>query len=277
MTDDLDPLRDASDAVLLQASAYVDGVLTAVERATAEGSPQVMALVAQMTTARTALASASVAVDSRHRDGAIAAALALHRSHPVDADARMRTGGGRVLELRRSRRWLGSLAAAALVAVVGIGVASLVASDGDEPATSDSFSIEAASASTQLADTGATSDGDQRSGGVDEINAPASIADDATAQPGGGDPSGALPAALPTPDLATESDLRDFVRARAAGSPGSVATSAAADSGVCGYDGADVIGSATYLGGPSLVVVDGDEVVALDPETCVEQLRAHAP
>jgi len=109
------------------ASAYLDGNLTGVERATVEASPELLALVASMRHAATMIAvvpSPSAAI----RDAGIAAALAefdvLGTSNPLSTGNPL--AAGQVVSLASRRRWptkvLTAAAAVVLIGVVGISV-----------------------------------------------------------------------------------------------------------------------------------------------------------
>lgn len=104
---DLDPIHEL-------ASAYLDGELSADERARAEASAEVQAAVASLAALRTALADVTPAKDSA-REAALAAAFAEFDS-PTDAP---------VVPIRSRRRWstrvMTAAAAVVLVGIVGVG------------------------------------------------------------------------------------------------------------------------------------------------------------
>lgn len=170
------------------ASAYLDGELTADERALVEASPDLMRLVEAMRSVRTALRH--VPVEQLHRSGAVQAALAEYDrrvgptgspvapASPVSLDQRRR--------LRLQSRVLAAAAAVLLVGVVGVsvlgndeqsvdtsGAASRTAAPtaGDMAVTADSF---APGQSTPTAET--ASEAGLITSTIGAINQPASAA-----------------------------------------------------------------------------------------------------
>ena len=108
------------------ASAYLDGDLTADERALVEASPDLMTTVETMRSVRVALRH--VPVEDHHRSGAVQAALVEfdRRLGPTGSPVEQRTPVS--LEQRRRQRFqtrvLAAAAAALLVGVVGVNVLS---------------------------------------------------------------------------------------------------------------------------------------------------------
>jgi hypothetical protein len=139
MTDRIEtPPGEPSDEVLELASRYVDGDLTADERALAEADPEVMAWAARFGPVRAALHE-PVAVDDAGREAALAAALtAFDELGPSEATrpVSITTAAGTVssprvddLAAARARRngrlakWLGAAAAIVAVGVAGVTIA----------------------------------------------------------------------------------------------------------------------------------------------------------
>ncbi len=298
MSDGLDPLHADVDPDVLQASAYVDGDLAADERARVEASASIMERVTQIRAARAALASPSP-IDPARREQAIAAAIAAFGgTRPADADADADAADppvAPVVEPRRRTRWLPALAAAAVATLVGVGVVRMTSGSGDDTASdaaipeatsSAAGSIEAATemqqgdgdpvpAAAGAEDSSVMAD-EQRTSEALDINGPGEVGSDGTASPAQPGDASATTSAAP-PELVTEADLQDFARARQAQPPAGSPTGSLATAGPCGYAPSDVLGDATHRGAPSVVVVDGDDVIAVDPVTCAEQLRADAP
>ncbi|MFT3852045.1 MAG: hypothetical protein QM733_04815 [Ilumatobacteraceae bacterium] len=122
------------DADWALASAYVDGDVDANERATVEGDPHLLDLVARLGGVRTALAAPFLVAETV-RTAAIAAALDRAQSDIQTRLVAGDAGDATVLSLsahgRRTRRWLGRAAAAAVVAVlVGVAVTDRSSDEG---------------------------------------------------------------------------------------------------------------------------------------------------
>jgi hypothetical protein len=139
MTDRIEtPPGEPSDEILELASRYVDGDLTADERARAEADPEVMEWVARFGPVRAALHE-PVAVDDAGREAALAAALtAFDALGPSEArrPVSITTAAGTVsaprvgdLAAARARRngrlakWLGAAAAVVAIGIAGITIA----------------------------------------------------------------------------------------------------------------------------------------------------------
>ena len=262
--------HSTSDEHLLLASAYVDGELTADERARAEADPVVMSMVEELRGVRRQLAVASPPDDPR-RDAAIVAALAA--ALPIPSIA-----------ARRRARWMAPVAAAAaaLVLVVGGIVVLRAGDDGedqaslevagraqleDDDAATGAASAPPAVAPRELATAGTAAEGESADEEAESTEAPVapSPAQDQAA-------AGTIAAASAIV-LVTEDDLRAFVAPPAAGE--SSATSEAR----CRPDD-------RFLGVAQVQVVDGTvdvevyevadpaERVAVDRQTCDVVLRA---
>lgn len=160
MTDDAhDP--SAPDPHESALSALVDGVATADERALVEGSPELTAELAGLHAQRAALRD--VPVPAAAREAAIAAALAVFDELHAPAAASADVAGARVFALQRRRRQYRVLmgAAAAIVAVVGVGALAIGGSGSDDSSTAI------------VADEAARAPESAKTAGADELSAPA--------------------------------------------------------------------------------------------------------
>jgi negative regulator of sigma E activity len=259
-----------------QASAYLDGELDTVERAAASADPDTMALVDSFTRVRDGLGSIEP-VSEDIRFAAIAAALAEYdalRSVHVTAPA---TAMAAVTMLRprwlRAYRVLGAVAAAAVIAVIGI--AALNSSG------SDSKSMSAATSPAAQNDTAGEA---QRTESAAGSVAPAGAALPAAAAPS--TTVGATQKALAlVPAVDNSADLAQYAATLAAAADASVA---AATSG--GYASAStpavpapetpspsclastdaLLGPITVLGSPAFAVRDMSSgvVKAIDAGDC---------
>jgi hypothetical protein len=132
-----------SDDPLLQASAYLDGELSADERARAEAEPAVTAMIAQLRSIRDLVREVEPLDDTR-RDRLVAAAL--DAAGPATAEGR-RSSVVPMPSRPTAGRWLG--VAAAVVAVAGLGVVAVASLDGgrdDDSTASDAAATVAAPA-----------------------------------------------------------------------------------------------------------------------------------
>ncbi|MBI4883318.1 MAG: zf-HC2 domain-containing protein [Actinobacteria bacterium] len=132
------------DLALELASAYLDGEVTATERAEVEGSAELLGRVASLRAARSVLAAIPVVTEDV-RENAIVAALAEFGASSVERN-------GSVVTLADRRRWpKTALSAAAAVLLVGIvGVTVLQSTDEEKSAdTAATSEPKLADASTQ--------------------------------------------------------------------------------------------------------------------------------
>ena len=190
-------MTDTPDTSRLLASAALDNEVTADERAQVDASESLTAEVATYRALRRDLAEVDVPSDVR--EAGIAAALAafdammldvnLIDAHPTDEETRSNVVS---MQARRRRqfRWLGGVAAAAIVAVLGIVVVNANSSNGKnlsstaEPAprvTSASPNETSSDQSGKQPD--ATSAADSANGGAQSN--PAAIPGNGTAEAGG--------------------------------------------------------------------------------------------
>ncbi len=146
------------------ASAYVDGLASAPERAQVEASPELMAVVAEFRAQRAALAAVPP-VDDGIRTAAFAAALAefdalaaAPAATPPQVAALAATGAAappapppNVVPLHRQRRWsrgLGVAAAVALIGLVGVAVSNLSTGGSSQDSSSAGTEMSAGDANT---------------------------------------------------------------------------------------------------------------------------------
>ena len=138
------------------ASAYLDGDVTAAERARVESSPELQSLVATFGRLRGVLADAPV-VAAGTREAAFLAAFA--QLDDVAADSSPLTGGVRasVTQLDSRRRWprVALSAAAGLLLVGVVGVAVLDGRGGDDSQSSSATEAAAADMQTDMQTGGA--------------------------------------------------------------------------------------------------------------------------
>lgn len=137
------------------ASAYVDGLATAPERAQVEASPELMALVQSFRAQRAALADVPTASDAV-REASFAAALAAFDALPSTTSPQVAAVAAtapvapptNVVSIDRHRRWnrvLGAAAAVAFLGLAGVAVANLStgSSDGDSASMATNVAQEA--------------------------------------------------------------------------------------------------------------------------------------
>ncbi|MCE9621079.1 MAG: hypothetical protein K8R99_01905 [Actinomycetia bacterium] len=155
------------------ASAYLDGDVTAAERARVDGSPELLALVASMRHAVSLIAAVTPPPDAG-REAALAAAL---------AEFDTRTNGNlnstsNVISLDSHRRWPAAvLTAAAAVVLVGVVGISVLRDTSDHK--SESAALATDDEATKRSDTGVADGavaGAQPTGGADEVILQSSVA-----------------------------------------------------------------------------------------------------
>lgn len=265
-----------TDDLMLLASSYLDGDLTAEGRARVEADPEALAAVERLRVAATAVADVDVP-DPARREQAIGAALRVfdelhHRTVVTSAPIPRRSMGGRLAPAR----WLPVAAAVLAIGVLGtVAISSLTGRGSDDGGFSDIASVEVddgsaerlESADSALAEPDGAPEmyaGDPDSNDTDSNDATgsASVADDAH------DGRAGVPAA--DLDMRTPDDLADAARQLLA--VGTVPDSAPLVDGApapCS-DVARVIGAGTYLDQPVLIAVDDPvtRVFALEPVTC---------
>lgn len=290
-----------NDDQLLLANAYVDGAVTAEERARAEGDAVVMAEVERLRSVRDALRAVDPPDDAR-REQAIAAALASFTQPRVTAPAASPSGlpvpGDRAalafpapapaanglpgtvappvsLAGRRRRRWLEfGAAAAAAIAVVGGGVALTRGgpdNSGDDAATA-SEDRTAEAAPSQAAD---ANDAVAATEHADGAAPPAPDTDDPElnmVEPAD------LARLTDTDDLAAFVDSAPMKGAETASATDASGTSRAA-APTC--TGGDYVGTAVYVVSNVDVTVevfiDGGDAVARNATTCTDVARIPLP
>lgn len=294
------------------ASAYLDGDVSADERAQVDRDPELLAEVERLRAVRVLLGEPEeprISIREVHLAAALDAWDRLPdaersgdkrdptpaglRGADVAAGAAIRSTSGRRNPQRRQAWWL-TAAAAALVVVAGGAVArvALTGSDTDDAASSASAETESADAADTASDAAA-----EEIEGIEELEEPAALGvDEELDESARLDTSGDGPP--PPPDqeavqqLRTPQDLADFA-APAAAAPVAAdvpaATSAPVEEATApqadGIElplclGADIIvGPAFY--GDTLVVVAIDEgrnlALAYDGDTCTEIARAELP
>ena len=273
---------DLHDDDLLLASAYLDGELTAEERARAESDPAVMELVTGMGDVRARLAlDPDEQADVERREAGIAAALAAAGPSTVVAPP------APLAAARRRARWGVPLAAAAALVVVVGGVVALRAGDGsgdDEAGRAldeEVFSVDdedAARAPAPAAGQTAVTE--------PETPAEAEVAEDAESteatEAASAEATVAAADLLAGPLLETAADLRDFAAAAATatGTIPAAAEESAGDaaSAPCRTDA--LLGVATASVAGEVVEVEvyavgpPDELLAVATGTCEVVLQA---
>jgi len=296
-----------NDDLTLLASSYLDGDVTADERALVETDPEALAEVERLRSVRSLLGDVEPPVISV-REAQLAAALdawdrlpaaertgARRDRTPLGIDAAAAAGAASVtaptpLNNRRrqtSTRWLTG-AAAAMVLVLAGGVALQLGSSDDSSSSSD--------AGAGVADSEAFIATERAGTAADTQQAPAAatgeVGDDANSEldtgvadpPPPGENSG-------LDQLDDQTDLADFASA-AVGAPSApdvpAATSATGDETsladtelpLCPRLGIDlVVGAAVYVDEPVVVGIDEGRnlAIAYDAATCAEVARVRLP
>lgn len=297
-----------NDDLTLLASSYLDGDVTAHERALVETDPEALAEVERLRSVRALLGDVEPPVISV-REAHLAAALdawdrlpaaertgARRDRTPLGIDAAAAAGAASVtaptrLNNRRrqtSTRWLTG-AAAAMVLVLAGGVALQLGSSDDSDSSSD--------AGAGAADSEAFTATERAGNPAEAQPAPDAATDEATSEldtgvadpPPPGENSG-------LDQLDDQTDLADFASA-AVGAPSApdvpTATSATGDDlteaetsladsefPLCPRLGIDVIvGSAVYVDEPVVVGIDEDRnlAIAYEAATCAEVARVRLP
>lgn len=266
-----------SDEHLLLASAYVDGELTADERARAEADPVVMSIVEELRGVRHQLAVAAPP-DEPRRDAAIAAALAAVPPIPS-------------LAARRRARWMAPLAAAAAAVVLVVGGAVVVLQSGDDDDDGDQASLEVAGRTQLEEDAAASGAGTapplvapqelatdeaeaEATEGSEATEAASAATADAGAVTAAEGQAAATTVATSLSVLVTPEDLRAF----AAAPPAVVGESSATSDALC-RTGDRFLGVAQVQAVDGIVDVEVYEVaapaerVAVDRQTCEVVLR----
>jgi len=296
-----------NDDLTLLASSYLDGDVTADERALVETDPEALAEVERLRSVRSLLGDVEPPVISV-REAQLAAALdawdrlpaaertgARRDRTPLGIDAAAAAGAASVtaptpLNNRRrqtSTRWLTG-AAAAMVLVLAGGVALQLGSSDDSSSSSD--------AGAGVADSEAFIATERASDSADAQQAPAAAANDALSEldtgvadpPPPGENSG-------LDQLNDRTDLADFASA-AVGAPTApdVSTATSATGGdlteaetspdtefpLCPRLGIDIIvGPAVYVDEPVVVGIDEGRnlAIAYEASTCTEVARVRLP
>jgi hypothetical protein len=263
-----------TDDQLLLANAYVDDELDADERAQAEADPEVMAEVARLRIAITALRDVEPA-DPARREAALAAAMRSgERPVPVAPPIPLRP---------RRAWWTAAGIAAAVVAILIGGAVVLQATSGGDDDDSSSIQLSAdqpeSAADARAAATTAATATTAAGAATTQQAADTGAASEATAAAGGAAPTTTVPArtvapAAPAGEALTELTSPDDLIAFAM-----EATPQTPPPGAC--TGGRYVAPATYTGvTPAVTVqvfVDGTDAVARDAASCVEVVRAPLP
>lgn len=179
------------------ASAYLDDELSDEERRLAEADPAVMAEVDQIRALRERIADVTPPTDAA-REAAMAAAMEVFhegRARAVPSRAR----AVRVLPLRRGvryQRWLAVAAAAVVIGLLGVVIASGLRSGDDDAANEPITQPAAAEADSRLPEPAA----DTSAGGTLESE----LAPQQSAEESAADATAAMPAAEPASEPAAE-------------------------------------------------------------------------
>jgi hypothetical protein len=295
-----------TDDLILLASAYLDGEATPDERALVEADPSLLQEVERLRTARTALLDAAgfERPGDAAREAAIAAALtawdfaALEPTGSTAGSSPAVSSGPTVVPFVRrhsfSTRWL--TAAAAVAAVVGLGV--VVAQFGSGDGNDESAAFDVATADTELSaesrtefeqiEAPAGTEGALFSGDDAADEAAAEAAPDADAA-GAADAPNAAPegtstlesAAVPEASLESPEELGVFAAdAKTAAEDGIARDTLARPCPDEAFDDIDTyIAMGTYLGRPVLVGIDDERerAFAVDPDTCTIVAEAPLP
>ena len=296
-----------NDDLTLLASAYLDGEATPDERARVEADPALLGEVERLRAVRITLLDASwfERPGDAAREAAIEAALGAWDGAGSDlpqsgteTPAAARSSHVRTFERRRrpSTRWLS--AAAALVAVAGLGVV-VSRFDGESDDDTSSVAIEApadtAADGDALFDTSEEQTEQTASSGNAERTA---SADDAASESGGAEPSSgaveqapsAAPAATVAPEetalvadaalqviLSSPAELGSFAaeakQASVDGADNAVTVSCVGDE----LEGIEYLAIGTYRDRAVVIaiVVERERALAIDPDTC--EIVAEAP
>ena len=200
------------------ASATFDGETTSDERALIDASPQALAALASFASIRTQLNAITVPVGVR--EAALSAALAVFDgAHPVALGAPLATVVSLDKRRLRQQRWLSGAAAAAIIAVVAIGVVQT--SGSDSKSSSKNLSVGAESSQTKLpaaADIGAATAGSTAT--ADSSNAGAGPQINAVTGPAVVTPWALAPNFATTAELAAFAVSPSFDRAPGSSQPG---------------------------------------------------------
>ena len=200
------------------ASATFDGETTSDERALIDASPQALAALASFASIRTQLNA--ITVPAGVREAALSAALAVFDgAHPVALGAPLATVVSLDKRRLRQQRWLSGAAAAAIIAVVAIGVVQT--SGSDSKSSSKNLSVGAESSQTKLpaaADIGAATAGSTAT--ADSSNAGAGPQINAVTGPAVVTPWALAPNFATTAELAAFAVSPSFDRAPGSSQPG---------------------------------------------------------
>ena len=200
------------------ASATFDGETTSDERALIDASPQALAALASFASIRTQLNA--ITVPAGVREAALSAALEVFdEAHPVALGAPLATVVSLDKRRLRQQRWLSGAAAAAIIAVVAIGVVQT--SGSDSKSSSKNLSVGAESSQTKLpaaADIGAATAGSTAT--ADSSNAGAGPQINAVTGPAVVTPWALAPNFATTAELAAFAMSPSFDRAPGSSQPG---------------------------------------------------------
>jgi negative regulator of sigma E activity len=273
-----------NDDQRLLANAYLDGEVSADERARAEADPDVVAEVARLRAVRDAL-QVTGAPDPERREAAIQAALDAFELRPAATIAttpELPVAPPVSLDARRRARWLRPLAAAAVVvALIAGGVALLggrdeasddaaepLVADDDELAAEETAQLEVATDQTGTEAPAATA----APGTAPTTTVPTDLT--AAATEAAGDT---------TVILTSPAQLARFAAAARA-RPASTETTEAsisADGAALGCPLGERVGTAVYERDGQAVAVEifiaEGEAIAADPTTCEVVARAQLP
>lgn len=282
MNDDaLDPTTPSPE--LEAVAAVLDGTATPAERALVEASPELQALLADLTADRAAIADlADIEITTEVREWSIAAALGAYDemlAAPVAAAVAATTpAGATVVRFERRRtayRAVMGAAAAIVLVLVGVAVIGSGGSDDDQTVTpmAATAKSQASAPDSALAATAAE-------GGM----AAEPVADATTEAAGSAVPNAATDSTSPASpaytigaggatvgsDLQSPQDLVDFAMGRSAMVP------VEGEAFPCVADGAEAIGTATYQGADAMIVRDPatGQITAFDLTTCAPLAQA---
>lgn len=303
------------DDLIILASAYLDGEATPDERARVEADPELLDEVERLRTARATMIDARWFERPRDdaREAAITAALAACDMPATEVAVATAAVGPahrpRVVAFERRRaytRWLS--AAAAVVAVLGLGVIVTQLDGGDDNDDSTAFEAPAgtmasaeanteraeppAATSEALASDADTADATNAAGGADgatAATAPAELAaaPDATEAPAAEAPADVATAygsefeSLPEANLENTQELGTF----AADSKQSADEGSTSAPQLCSDNGPELesideyVATGTYRGRTVVIGIDAERgrAIAVDPETCAIVAEAPLP
>jgi hypothetical protein len=252
------------------ASAYLDGEVTADERARVEGDPALLARVGELGQVRETLKAAVTPADAAVRARALEAARqdAALEARPVDLDVRR-------AERRRNRinlLVLGGAAAAAIAVAVAVATTrSETDSNSSSSATVAAESRDAAEGGGATTTASAPAPATTAAGGATTTTAAAASATTNSAGSDSGTSSGAATSSVSSvPNLGAVDDdatLRRLLNNRALNSPAPSDTASAGTT--CAVPSSQLVAAVTWQGTPALVFLgDAAEATVLSVDGC---------